>query len=100
MPTVIHLGVSPKVMFVEMVQNSTFQNFIHIQHLFIHIQHLYVFSINIYSSPTFIFIQNLTPIFIFNSYICSQYFLFEKFLFIQQFFIYSSFTVHPSYAWK
>ena len=35
-------------MVVEMVQNSTFQNFFHIQHLFIHIQHLYVFSINIY----------------------------------------------------
>ena len=37
-----------KSMVVEMVQNSTFQNFLHIQHSFIHIQHLYVFSINIY----------------------------------------------------
>ena len=58
-------------MVVKMVQNSTFQNFIHIQHLFIHIQHLYVFSINIYQRSTFIFMQNSTPIFIFNSYICS-----------------------------
>ena len=38
-------------MVVEMLQNSTFQNFIHIQHLyvfsviFIHFQHLYLFKI-------------------------------------------------------
>ena len=29
-------------MVVEMVQNSTFYNFIHIHHLFIHIQHLFI----------------------------------------------------------
>ena len=59
-------GLVAYSMVVEMVQNSTFKNFIHIhnlfidiqhmfidiQHLFIHIQHLYVFSINIYSSST------------------------------------------------
>ena len=74
-------------MVVEMVQNSTFQNFLHIQHLFIHIQHLYAFSINIYSRSTFIFMQNSTPLYIINSYICSQsYYPFRNFLSIQQFF--------------
>ena len=75
-------------MVVEMVRNSTFQNFIHIQHLFIfiHIQH--VISINIYSRSTFIFIQNSTPVFIFNRYICLQnYYPFRNSLSIQQFII-------------
>ena len=88
-------------MVVEMMQNSTFQNCLHIQHLFIHIQHLYVFSINIYSRSTFIFRQNSTPKFIFNSYICSQnYYLFRNFLSIQHFFIHSRFTTRLSYACK
>ena len=77
-------------MVVGMVQNSKFQNFIHIEHLFIHIQHLCVFRINIHSRSTFIFMQNSTPVFIFNSYICSQNYYpfrnfhpFNNFLFIQ-----------------
>ena len=59
-------------MVVGMVQNSTFENIIHIQHLFINIQHLCVFGIDIHSRSTFIFMQNSTLVFIFNSYICSQ----------------------------
>ena len=47
-PRLNYLWLSPPSVVVEMVQNSTFQYFLHIQHLFIHIQHLYVFSINIY----------------------------------------------------
>ena len=61
-------------MVVEMVQNSTLSNFIHIRHLFIHIQHLFigiqhlvihiqhlfVFSVDIYSgSSNYIYIQQL-----------------------------------------
>ena len=62
---------------IYMVQNSTFENFIHIQHLFIHIKHLYVFSINICSKfNTYIYIQQL--------------YLFTKLLSIQNLFIHST----------
>ena len=64
-------------MVVEMVQNSTFENFIHIQHLFIHIQHFHLFSINICSKfNTYIYIQ--------------QFYLFTKLLSIQKLFIHST----------
>ena len=62
---------------VEMVQNSTFKNFIHIQHLFIDIQHLYLFSITICSKfNTYIYIQ--------------QFYMFTKLLSIQKLFIHST----------
>ena len=49
-------------MVVEMVQNSTFQNFIHIQNLFIHIQHLYLFNIQyLYLYSSVIFLDKIIP---------------------------------------
>ena len=64
-------------MVVEMMQNSTFENFIHIQHLFIHSQHFYLFSINICSKfNTYIYIQ--------------QFYLFTKLLSIQKLLIHST----------
>ena len=86
-------------MVVEMVQNSTFQDFIHIPHLFIeYSRFVCILSMNIYSLSTFIFIQNLTPIFMFKSCICSQHYCpFRNVLSIQQF---SNDSFNLSYAWK
>ena len=48
-------------MVVEMVQNSTFWNFIHIQHLFIHIHHIFIYihHLFIHIQHLFIHIQHL-----------------------------------------
>ena len=59
----------------------------------------FIFNICIYSS--LLFVQNSTPIFIFNSSICSQnYYPFRNYLSIQQLFLHSSFTAHLYYARK
>ena len=65
----------------------------HFETLFIFNIYSFIFNICIYSA--LIFVQNSTPIFIFNSSICSQnYYLFRNYLSIQQLFIHSRFTVH------
>ena len=71
----------------------------HFKILFIFNIYSFIFNICIYSA--LLFVQNSTPIFIFNSSICSQnYYPFRKYLSIQQLFIHSRFAAHLSYAWK
>ena len=72
-------------MVVEMVQNPTFENFLHIRQLLIHIQHLYVFSINKLSTfDIYIYAK-------FNTYLyLQQLYLYTKWLSIQKFFIHST----------
>ena len=71
----------------------------HFKILFIFNIYSFIFDICIYSA--LLFVQTSTPIFIINSYICSQnYYPFRNYLSIQQLFIHSRFTAHLSYAWK
>ena len=63
----------------------SYSTFIHSYSTFVSIQHL--------------FVQNSTPIFMFNNSICSQnYYPFRNYLSVQQLFIHSRFTAHLPYA--
>ena len=95
-PAVFCVGTNPKLRFLWLSKWCKIQHF---KILLIFNIYSFIFNICIYSA--LIFVQNSTPIFIFNISFCSQnYCPFRNYLStIQQLFIRSRFTAHISYAW-